>query len=205
MNWTKKISGKINYVQLVLDLIIVFIGVTLAFLFTSYQEQEKVKKQTTNLLTLFETKLDDYENLFSGFAVYLEERNQSFENRLNKNVIPNYSGVTFPSPQYPIEVIDLLNDQVYEVLDQEVYIKLSEFSNAIRRMIYTEQKLVDISEKHIQLPEHDDTLSPIYYIEQKKWAKLYLRYSKIRESTSKELVSIIGDLKKELEKYSESY
>jgi len=197
----KKRIKELNYIQLILDLIIVFIGVTLAFLFTHYQEQEKLKRETTNLLTLFELNLNDYEELFGGFTIYLEKYNEQFETQLKKGIIANYEGVTFPSPQYPIEAIDLINNQGYEVLEPGIYIKLSAFSNAIRRMIYTEQKLVEISEKYIQLPDTKNDISPVYYIEQKKWAKLYLRYSKIRKSTAHELVSIIKNLKQDLKKY----
>lgn len=194
MSKLKKLLKKINYIQLSLDLIIVFIGVTLAFVFTNYKEQQKEEKETQRIIGLLKVGFERYEELFVGFVQRHETYNESFRNDLNKGTIQNYQGVTYPSPQYPTDVISqlLINQRN---LNTEAYVLLISFSNGIKRLIYTEEKLVENSEKYIQLPENNKDVSPVYYIEQEKWARQYLRYLDIRKSTLQELVNIIGQLK----------
>ncbi len=197
----KKILDRIDYVQLTLDLIIVFIGVTLAFVFTRYQEENKATQRTEQVVSLLVTGLDMYEDLFGGFVLYLEEFNAKFREKLDSGELPNFESETFPAPQYPIDAISLLSDQSFETLTPEVHIKLTEFSNAIRRLIYTEQKMVDASEKYTYIPKNQPFAIPeLYRIEQIKWARNYLKYSEIRKRTSKELQIKSRDLRVLLEK-----
>lgn len=194
MNRIKKLSRKINYIQLSLDLIIVFIGVTLAFVFTNYSDQQKEEKETQRIVGLLKVGIDRYQGLFEGFIQRHDIYNEEFRERLNNGFIKNYQGITYPSPQYPTDVItQLLSDQ--RNLDTNTYVLLVSFSNGIKRLIYTEEKLVETSEKYLQLPEDRSTVSPIYYIEQEKWARQYLRYLDIRKNILKELVNIIKQLK----------
>lgn len=191
-----KILKKIDSVQLVLDLIIVFIGVTMAFLFTNYQENKKSEQQTKLILSVMDVGLDRYEELFSGFVSYHEKFNKTFRERLNAGEIQNFESDTYPSPQYPLDVITyLLTNKGYESLSPELYLKLATFSNAIQRLVYVEQKLVDASEKYTHTNLDRSKLSELYRIEQLKWANNYLKYLEIRKSTCQQLQVIISELK----------
>ncbi|AXT19627.1 hypothetical protein D7030_09825 [Flavobacteriaceae bacterium AU392] len=194
MSKLKKVLKKINYIQLSLDLIIVFIGVTLAFVFTNYKEQQKEEKETQRVIGLLKVGIERYEGLFKGFIQRHDVYNEEFRERLNNGFVQNYQGITYPSPQYPTHVISqLLSNQ--RNLNTDAYVLLISFSNGIKRLIYTEEKLVENSEKYIQLPENTGAVSPIYYIEQEKWARQYLRYLDIRKNILQELVAIISQLK----------
>ena len=183
----KKVFKRINFIQLILDLIIVFIGVSLAFLFTNYREQKKEEDETTQVLALIRIGLERYDELFEGFISYHSTYNARFSDKLKSNEIPNIEGVTFLSPAYPINAISLLSDQGYKVLDPDVYIGLTGFSNGIQRLMYIEQKLVEISEKSMQIYRDEFQTEAAYYLVQKKWAKQYLIYLIRRKKTLEEL------------------
>lgn len=185
---------KINYLQLVVDLIIVFIGVTLAFIFTNYQDQKKQREHTKKVVQLINNDLDKYEELFGGFAIYWDSLSIDFQNNLEKGNIPNFENQTFPAPQYPIDAINLLTNQGFETLEPKVYIELAEYSSGIQALMYVEQKLVDASEKYTHLPK-DFEITRLQRYEQFKWAKNYLRYAKIRVRISSFLEEKSGELK----------
>ena len=191
----KNVLNKISYVQLLLDLIIVFIGVSLAFVFTNYQEQQKEKKQTEQVLSLLDTGLSLYEQLFEGFVSYHKNYNVEFRNKLNNNDIPNLEGILYPSPAYPIDAISLLTNQGYQILGPAIYVKLTEFSNAIKRLSYIEQKLVGISEKSMEINIDYFKTSKSYEEELKKWGRQYLLYLEIRKNTLNELLRKSNDLR----------
>ncbi|MDY8134539.1 hypothetical protein [Aquimarina sp. 2201CG5-10] len=183
----KKMFGKISYLQLILDLIIVFIGVSLAFLFTNYREQKKEEEETKQVIELLHIGLSKYDKLFSGIISYHERYNIEFKNKLNNQEIPDFTGVIFLSPAYPINAISLLTDQGYKVLNPKVYIALTGFANGIQRLMYVEQKLVDISEKSTAIIRSNFKTSNEYEFEQKKWAEQYLKYLEIRKRILREL------------------
>lgn len=185
---------KINYLQLVLDLIIVFIGVSLAFLFTNYQEQKKKDKDTEQLISFLKIGLQRYDVAFNGFYSYHETYNRNFRNNLDNKIVPNINIVTFPAPAYPLDAFALLTKQGYRILNPEIYISLIAYTNAMERLEYIEQKLVNTSEKFTELNNHN--ISPeAFYFEQNKWARLYLRYLEIRKDIIKELLDKSDELK----------
>ena len=192
----KELFKKISFIQLILDLIIVFIGVSLAFLFTNYQEKTKKEKETAQLLFLLNTGLNRYEKLFKGFISYHDDYNIHFNNQLESNEIPDIQGITFLSPAYPINAVSLLTDQGYDVLGSNIYIALISFSNAMQRLTYIEQKLVAISEKSMGLSQETFSTKTAYKQELKKWAAQYLIYLELRKSVLNELLDKSSQLKK---------
>lgn len=191
----KTVVKRVDFVQLVLDLLIVFIGVSLAFLVTNFQEQRKKEKETEQILSLIDIGLNRYEKRFEGYVIYHKKYNTEFRKKLNINTIPNFETSTYPSPAYPIDAISLVTSQGYQILGPIIYVKLTEFSNAIQRLSYTEQKLVYISEKSMELTEINDKTSDQYFKVQKKWARQYLLYLEIRKRILEELLQKSSDLR----------
>lgn len=191
----KTLVKRVNVVQLVLDLLIVFIGVSLAFLVTSYQEQRKKEKETGQILSLIDIGLNRYEKRFEGYVMYHKKYNTEFREKLNTNTLPNFATSTYPSPAYPIDAISLVTSQGYQILGPVIYVKLTEFSNAIQRLSYTEQKLVYISEKSMELTSVNYKTSDQYHLDQKKWARQYLLYLEVRKRILEELLQKSSDLR----------
>lgn len=183
----KKRIKAINFLQLFLDLLIVFIGVTLAFIFTNYQQNKLLKEDTQQMISLLEVGLVQYEQLFGGFVQYHENYNEQFRESLDSGVIPDYSDVTYPAPQYPIDVIRyILTNESYELVDPEFYVKLTQFSTALQQLMYTEEKLVQTAEKFEELSWQNGSQEKLRE-SQFEIAARYLRYLEIRKNRSLEL------------------
>lgn len=181
--------SKINYIQLVLDLVIVFIGVTLAFVFTNFQEQQKIDEETDQMLMLLSGGIERYERTFASFVEYHENRNAEFLEKLQNNELPSIFETYYTQPQYPIDVISfLLTNRSYQLFKPDVYLALTEFSSSLQRIMYIEEKLVELSEKYKPLPEKSDRNYELAFNEQFNLAVKYYRYLNLRKNVCEELV-----------------
>jgi len=177
----------VNYLQLFLDLLIVFVGVTLAFVFTNYQENKKLEQDTRQMISLLKVGLVEYEQLFEGFVIYHENYNANFKEQLEEGMIPDFGDVTYPAPQYPIDVISyILTNESYELVDPEFYVKLTQFSTAFQQLMYTEEKLVQKAEKFEELSWQNVSQEKLRE-GQFEIGNRYLRYLEIRKNRSLEL------------------
>ena len=185
---------KINFIQLFLDLVIVFIGVTLAFVFTNYQESQRLRDDTRQMVSLLEVGLIEYEQLFEGFVTYHESYNAKFREEIRKGAIPDFGDVTYPAPQYPIDVITfILTNESYELVDPEFYVQLTHFSTTLQQLMYTEEKLVRTAEKFEELRWENIPETKLKQ-GQVEVAKRYLKYLEIRKNRSAELKKLASSI-----------
>ena len=78
----------LNPAQLVIELVVVFLGVYLAFLFSSFRANAERLKETEKAIELIEIGIDRYEMLFEQFIIGHQNRNTAFRESLAKNEIP---------------------------------------------------------------------------------------------------------------------
>lgn len=198
----KESLKSINLIQLLFELIIVFLGVYMAFVFSSYQESRALAKESERVVALMMVGVERYEKLFEGFAQRHEIVNAQFRSDLEQNRIPDFSESYYPAPQYPIDVINfVLTKESYEVFALKVYIPLTGFANAIQRLMYVEEKLVAISEQYEPLPVTGDSDYQRIMNQQRLHAQRYLNYLETRKNISLELVDRsreLGELLREL-------
>ena len=143
----------INPVRLFLELVIVFVGVYLAFLFTDYKEQQRTAAEIERVATLMQVGLDRYEELFEGFAQRHAIKNEEFRQQLENNQIPVFYDTYYAAPQYPVDVINfVLTREGYEVFSLDFYVPLTSFAHSIQRVMYVEEKLVQLGEQYRRLP-----------------------------------------------------
>lgn len=200
----KESLKSINFIQLLFELIIVFCGVYLAFVFSSYQESKTLAKESERVVALMMVGVERYEKLFEGFAQRHEIVNAEFRSDLEQNLIPNFSEAYYPAPQYPIDVINfVLTKESYKVFAIKVYIPLTGFSNAIQRLMYVEEKLVSISEQYEPLPVTGDPDYQRIANQQRLHAQRYLNYLETRKNISLELVQRSRELSKLLGELTE--
>lgn len=186
----------INPTQLVLELIIVFLGVYLAFLLSSYRVESKISQDRDKVIELLELGIDRYHELFEQFVLGHQNRNQAFKESLERNEIPDFSLVTFPAPQYPIDAITfIVTDKSYDLFQVGLYVPLTAYLNAFERLMYIEEKLVQLSESYQPLPPESHPDYSHLRSAQLLDAKRYLRYLELRKNTCEELVSQSKELK----------
>ena len=178
----------INPFQLLAELVIVFLGVYLAFSLSSQQEVRRYGAQQEKVIALLDLGFERYQSLFSGFAQRHENRNPVFKATLEENEVPYFGGEYFTAPQYPIDAITfLLTDKSYELFDNGLYVPLTSYLNAIKRLMYVEEKLVELSETYQPLPSssHPD-YERLHRVEYHKAQRFY-NYLELRRNISEEL------------------
>ncbi|MEQ8470444.1 MAG: hypothetical protein RIC35_04630 [Marinoscillum sp.] len=189
----------INYLQLVFDLAIVFIGVYTAFYFSESKAKNAKIAEGEKVIGLLEMGIDRYEKAFASFANYHEKHNASFKERLDNDLIPDYSSTFYPAPQYPVEVIThILTRESYEVFSIDFYVPLTAFANALERMMYVEEKLVLLAERYQKVPAKTHPDYNIIAYEQIENAERYYEYMELRKKVALELVERAKGLKLQL-------
>ncbi|MBT33920.1 MAG: hypothetical protein CMO01_30015 [Thalassobius sp.] len=201
MNNFKSGLKSVNYYQLFFDLIIVFIGVYAAFVLSDLQADWKKQKETQHILELLKSGVDRYESTFGGFAVWHVKHNQAFRDKLAKSEIPEFGNAYYPAPQYPIDVIDhVLTEESFKVFPVDIYVPLAGFSNAIQRMMYVEEKLVEISERYEPLPYKENPDYERVFRQQRQLAYRYWQYLEKRMNIAQELEKRAKELGEQLNK-----
>ncbi len=189
----------INPVRLLLELVIVFLGVYLAFLFTDYKEQQKTEAEIERVAALMQVGLDHYEELFEGFAQRHAIANEEFRLQLENNEIPAFYETYYASPQYPIDVINFVfTREGYDVFSLDFYMPLTSFAQAIQRVMYVEEKLVQLGERYRSLPPAGAPAYQQVFDEQYILAQQYYRYLEMRKNISTSLASQARQLKAQI-------
>ncbi len=177
----------INVLQLFFELIIVFIGVYLAFLLANHQQERQARQERERVIGLVRLGLERYESLFAGFVQGHASRNATFRAALEAGEVPDFGGDYFPAPQYPIDVINhILTSESYAVLAQDLYVPLAAYVNAIQRMMYIEEKLAQLADRYepLPIPPAEDA-----FLRQRHLAIRYYGYLERRKSTAEELAT----------------
>ncbi len=175
--------------KILLELLIVFVGVYAAFMLNNYQAERQAVRDRGHVIELLRVGLDRYEQLFGGFVQRHENINPQFRAALDRSELPEFGDAFYPAPQYPIEMIDhLVTEQSYGVFSVDVYVPLISFQNALRRLMYVEEKLVQLSAASEPLPPADHADRAWAQARQKQRAERYYAYLEIRKRTSQELV-----------------
>ena len=128
------------------------------------------------------------EKLFAGFVLRHDNTNPQFRAALDRGELPAFGDDFYPAPQYPIEMIDhVVTQESYGVFSVDVYVPLIAFQNALRRLMYVEEKLVELSTASEPLPPADHPDHSWVRARQEQRAERYYRYLEIRRRTSQEL------------------
>lgn len=193
----KQFWKQLNPIQLAFDFLIVFIGVYLAFLFSSYQESKKQEKELNQIVSLVDLGLKRFEQVFDGYYKYHVNYNARFEEKLKNDVVIDYSMNGYVQPQYPIDLINqIFTKSGYKVLDQDLYLALNNFTNDIQRLITIEEKLTQFSESYSVLPPKSHPDFEIHRGEILLNSKRYLKYLNYRRDKCKDLANQSRELQK---------
>ena len=188
-----KILTKAKY--LLVELCIVFIGVYGAFMLNKYNEQQKVEVQRQKMYVTLNKELVELQQTFESISNYHDSINEVFKVKHNqKELIPEVERYRYIAPQYSLQIIEnALNNNSFNMMDLELHIEISKLYANLQQLIYTEQKITDVSEKYslltAQQKEEKFNLN--------KWSLIYLED---RRSILKRLDLKTQELIKELNK-----
>ncbi|WP_395373301.1 hypothetical protein [Marinicella sp. W31] len=188
-----------SLMSFLVDLIVVFIGVYLAFIFAEYQQDQQRHKETQKVIGLLQIGVSRLESSFNGAVGFHERFDENFSAQLEAEVIPHFGFQTYVAPQYPIDQIKyIITSESYDVFDLDLYVWLTEYSNAIQRIMYVEEKIVQMSDRYQPLPPESDPAYARIYGQQMYLAKRYLQYMNMRGEISGQLANMSVALNKKL-------
>ncbi len=196
----KGAAGRLPVGLLLLELVIVFVGVYLAFVLTEYQEDRQRERRTERIVQVLDLGLQRYEQVFGAMVQYHDRENAALRELLEAGGLPDFGDVYYPAPQYPMDVIDyIVTEEAFRVFDVDYYVGLIGFTNAVQRLMYIEEKLVGVAARYQPLPPADDPDHARVAREQRQLAQRYLGYMERRRNTAEELRTLSAGLLKQLE------
>lgn len=150
-----KIGDKAKW--LTLELLIVFIGVYLAFLFQSYAEDNKIDKEKEKVLVGLKLELEEFRTTFERFADYQGEKVKEWDSLFQAGEVAAYYDWRYIEPQYNFMIIEYaLNQKGTDIVDFELYSKLSELYNEIKKLEHTERMMTDLGMEYKITPKDLD-------------------------------------------------
>lgn len=150
---------------LLLELLIVFVGVYLAFLFQSYAEQAKIDKEKEKVLVSLKLELEEFRTSFPRFAEYQEGMVDEWDSLFRINELGVYYTWRYLEPQYNFNVIEYaINQEGTDVLDFDLYESLSKLHAEIKQLEQAERYMTEIGFAHVNIPKSLDRGSQQYSI-----------------------------------------
>lgn len=154
-----KISDKAKW--LTLELLIVFIGVYLAFLFQSYSEDRKLGKEKEKVLVSLKLELEEFRTSFPRFADYQESKTKEWDSLYNLGIYEQYYQWRYLEPQYNFKIIEYaINQEGTDVIDFELYESLSKLYGEIRQLEHAERMMTEYGGKFSIIPSQLNADSP---------------------------------------------
>ncbi len=162
---------------LLVELFIVFAGVYGAFILSTYNQEQKQKADQQKVFVALHNEISDLSKLFGGIAAYHDKFNETIKQKLANNEAPTeIENFRYASPQYSLEVLEsALRFNSFETLDLPLHIQLSQYHSDIQKLIYTEQKITEMSEDYVMLYN----AGPEVWRRQYKWSLTYLEDRRI--------------------------
>ena len=147
-----KIGDKVRW--LLLELVVVFIGVYLAFLFNSYNERVKNEKEREKVLISLKKEIDKFR-----LSAPLNAEGQS--NVLNKwreaykeGELVRFDNWRFLEPQYNFQVIEYaINQSGTDIIEFELFRAVSELYREIKQLEHSERMMTTRSGQYKIIPE----------------------------------------------------
>ncbi len=134
---------------LFLELLMIFIGVYLAFLFQNYSEQRKIDKEKEKVLMSLKLELEIFRTSFPDFANFQNEKNQEWDSLFRVRETADFYTWRYLEPQYNFQVIEYALDQKgTDIVSFEIYEELSALYSNIKRLEHAERLMTEHGQKY---------------------------------------------------------
>lgn len=139
---------------LTLELLVVFIGVYLAFLFQSYNENARVAKEREKVFSSLKSELEFFRVQMPGRSGYTLNRWGELKKIESQKRYTDFSDWRFLEPQYGYQVIEYaINLQSSDIVDFELYDKLQALYATIKRLEHAERLMMQMAQRHTAVPQ----------------------------------------------------
>lgn len=146
-----KIFTKQGVKFLLLELVVVFLGVYLAFLFQSYSEQRKIDAETEKVLIGLKEDLEYFRIYFPDYAG--SSQVEEWRELLSNEKYSNFSTWRFIQPQYDYIAIEYALDSDADVINYELNSSIAEIYQELKKLEHAELLLTEIAMNYQAAPE----------------------------------------------------
>lgn len=135
-----KIGDKLKWLSL--ELLVVFIGVYLAFLFQQYSETQKLSKEKNKVLMSLKAELDDFRSSFPRYAEFQADKNKEWDSLFAAQEVGDFYSWRYLEPQYNYKILEYaMNQEGTDVVSFEIYDELSKLHSFIKRLEHAERMM----------------------------------------------------------------
>ncbi|MEM6298663.1 MAG: hypothetical protein AAF740_08255 [Bacteroidota bacterium] len=146
-----------------IELLIVFVGVYLAFVLNKSQEAQKVENERVRVLTALKYELEKLRLFVPMGANYMEEKLAEWNQAAENDSIADFYSWRYLEPQYNYQIMEYaLNNQEPDVVSLELYTELSKAYTIIRHLEQAERRMTAFADQFKNMPKTLDKESNEY-------------------------------------------
>ncbi|MEQ9465959.1 MAG: hypothetical protein RLN88_01035 [Ekhidna sp.] len=166
---SKSIRGKWTWAFV--DLLVVIIGVYIAFLIQSSAAAEKDKKEQEKVFTALKFELEHFRLQMPGMSGYVNSEVEKYMATIKSGDYSNFTDWRFIQPQYSYQIIEYaISIQNTEIINFELYDALQKLFVEIKKLEHAESLIMETSMRYQTIPEGLPKTDPLY---QMTWANNY--------------------------------
>ena len=188
---------KISWQVIALELFIVFLGVYLAFVFSNYQEQQKIDKESDKLLASLKVELEYIRLRFPGMGAYQKSLNKELDSIWAAGETSAYYKWRFIQPQYDFTTLEYaLETHESSIVNFELYKSLTNIYRRISQLKHTELLVTEVAARYQSV---DDSFKKYPEIELQRIADnrmnfyRFIEFNKIRANTLADIGQLSND------------
>jgi uncharacterized membrane protein YgaE (UPF0421/DUF939 family) len=156
-----KIGDKLKWLSL--ELLVVFIGVYLAFLFNAYSENKKISAESEKVLTSLKKEAEEFRLRFPLFTQGMHANIQKWQAAYDSGNVAQYYDWRFLEPQYNDQVIEYaIGLKGSEIVDFELYETLLQLNREIKQLEHAERLMTETSNLFNNIPSDLSRNSDLY-------------------------------------------
>lgn len=146
-----KVGDKLRW--LVLELVIVFIGVYLAFLFQSYNEQKKQDREKEKVYSALKYELEYFRTMLPGRSTHMRGVWRDLRKEYQAGEYSDFSDWRFIEPQYEYKIVEYaISSDNTELVDFRLYNQLQRLYSTIKRLEHAERLMMTMAQRYKPLP-----------------------------------------------------
>lgn len=143
----------VKWYSWLIDLLIVFIGVYLAFLFNGYSESQKNRQQQIKVLNSLKYELEILRFKMPETEAYQADEIKKWQAAMAKDSIIDFYHFLFIQPQYDYTALEYaININEVEVVNYELFSSLRKLYNDIKRLESSENLMTNTAEQFRSIP-----------------------------------------------------
>ncbi len=159
-----KIFSKQGVKFLLLELVVVFLGVYLAFLFQSYSEDQKLETEKEKIMIGLKDDLEYFRVFFPGLSGSMKSTISEWEELIENDTYRDFSGWRFIQPQYDYTVVEYALNADAEVIDFDMNSDLSKLYTELEKLRQAEELITQIALNYKDVPSNLERTSEVQLV-----------------------------------------